>query len=212
MTNKVKRPIRPLAQLNRVERHIKKQVQMSNVIDRLYEDQNDKLDYSWKAGYEMASKDAKEVFYANEEASKQIIRNQKEQLTDYENKNADFSLQVENLKQQLLDQAKKHQGRVSTLKNEIDFLSSVNAKDASFFEPQQKFLVENWRHGWKWISTWAFGLITIAATAPIPPEVLAILPDHIRLGIIAGIAISGGILRFVNQSKPLPPADDKGAA
>jgi hypothetical protein len=30
--------------------------------------------------------------------------------------------------------------------------------------------------------------------------------------VIAGIAISGGILRFVNQSKPLPPADDKGAA
>jgi hypothetical protein len=110
----------------------------------------------------------------------------------------------------MLEQSLAHKASVSTLKNEIDFLSSVNAKDASFFEPQQKFLVENWRHGWKWISTWAFGLITVAATVPIPPEVLAVLPDHIRLAVIAGIAISGGILRFVNQSKPLPPADDKG--
>jgi hypothetical protein len=39
----------------------------------------------------------------------------------------------------MLEQSLAHKASVSTLKNEIDFLSSVNAKDASFFEPQQKF-------------------------------------------------------------------------
>ncbi|AZN69293.1 hypothetical protein DX910_14565 [Acinetobacter haemolyticus] len=104
----------------------------------------------------------------------------------------------------MLEQSLQHKSSISTLKNQIDFLSKLNENDASFFEPQRKFLVENWRHGWKWISTWSFALITLAATVPIPPEVLAILPEHIRLGVIAGIAISGGILRFVNQSKSLP--------
>ncbi|WP_336937057.1 hypothetical protein [Acinetobacter modestus] len=192
MTSKVRRPARPLAQLNRVERHIKKQVQMSKVIDHLYAEHNDQLNYTYKHARE-------EGYSAARCEGENELANQKSTLEKAHRK-------------QMLEQSLAHKASVSTLKNEIDFLSSVNAKDASFFEPQQKFLVENWRHGWKWISTWAFGLITVAATVPIPPEVLAVLPDHIRLAVIAGIAISGGILRFVNQSKPLPPADDKGAA
>ena len=192
MTNKVKRPARPLAQLSAVERHINKQVKMSNVIDRLYSEHNDQLDYTYEHAH-------KEGYSAGRLKGENELANQKVNLEKAH-------------KKQMLEQSLGHKASISTLKNEIDFLSSVNAKDASFFEPQQKFLVENWRHGWKWVSTWAFGLITVAATAPIPPEVLAVLPDHIRLGVIAGIAISGGILRFVNQSKPLPPADDKGAA
>jgi hypothetical protein len=48
MTSKVKRPARPLAQLNRVERHIKKQVQMSKVIDHLYAEHNDQLEFTHK--------------------------------------------------------------------------------------------------------------------------------------------------------------------
>lgn len=192
MTNKVKRPARPLAQLSAVERHINKQVKMSNVIDRLYSEHNDQLEFTHKQGREEGFSVARKNYDDELEKQKKALE--------------------KSHKKQMLEQSLGHKASVSTLKNEIDFLSSVNAKDASFFEPQHKFLVENWRHGWKWISTWAFGLITIAATAPIPPEVLAVLPDHIRLGVIAGIAISGGILRFVNQSKPLPPADDKGEA
>lgn len=212
MTSKVKRPARPLAQLSAVERHINKQVKMSNVIDRLYAEHDDHVDVSYRVGYETARTDCSSVFKCVEDDLKTQIAGMKDENEKLVLDQKQSDELIQSYKQKLLDQAKKHQGRVSTLKNEIDFLSSVNAKNASFFEPQQKFLVDNWRHGWKWISTWAFGLITIAATVPIPPEVLAVLPDHIRLGVIAGIAISGGILRFVNQSKPLPPADDKGAA
>ncbi|RSN77912.1 hypothetical protein [Acinetobacter haemolyticus] len=181
---KVNRPFRPLAQLNKVERHISNQVQMSNVIDRLYEEHGDKLDYSWKEGYETGVRDT----------------------------NAVCKPKIEEQKTQLLEQAKKHQARVSTLKNEIDFLSLVNAKDDFLFEPQRRFLVENWRNGWKWFSTWMFALITIVATVPIPPELLAALPEHFRLSVIAAIAICGGILRHVNQTKPLPYSDSEGGA
>jgi Uri superfamily endonuclease len=52
MTSKVKRPARPLAQLNRVERHIKKQVQMSKVIDHLYAEHNDQLEFTHKQARE----------------------------------------------------------------------------------------------------------------------------------------------------------------
>jgi Uri superfamily endonuclease len=52
MTSKVKRPARPLAQLNRVERHIKKQVQMSKVIDHLYAEHNDQLEFTHKQAEE----------------------------------------------------------------------------------------------------------------------------------------------------------------
>lgn len=188
----IKRPTRPLQQLKKAEANIAKQVQMSNVIERLHAEHNERLDFTHEQAH-------KEGYSAGRMKGESDLAIQKETLEKAHRK-------------QMLEQSLAHKDSVSTLKNEIDFLSSVNAKDASFFEPQRKFFVENWRHGWKWISTWAFGLITVAATAPIPPEVLAALPEHFRLGVIAGIAISGGILRFINQSKPLPPVNNEGDA
>lgn len=188
----IKRPTRPLQQLKKAEANIAKQVQMSNIIERLHAEHNEQLDFTHEQAH-------KEGYSAGRLKGESDLANQKAALEKAHRK-------------QMLEQSLQHKASISTLNNQIDFLSTLNEKDASFFEPQRKFLVENWRHGWKWISTWSFALITLAATVPIPPEVLAILPEHIRLGVIAGIAISGGILRFVNQSKSLPPADDKGAA
>jgi hypothetical protein len=39
----------------------------------------------------------------------------------------------------MLEQSLAHKASVSTLKNEIDFLSSVNAKDASFLNHNKSF-------------------------------------------------------------------------
>ena len=68
-------------------------------------------------------------------------------------------------------------------------------------------IVENWRDSWKWISNWCFGLIVFFATTPIPPEVLAVLPENVRYYFIAFTAFCGFVGRYINQSKPvaLPP-------
>lgn len=64
------------------------------------------------------------------------------------------------------------------------------------------FLVENWKQGWKWLSTQA--LMAIALTQAIylslPPEVIAQLPHNIQYAATLVIAISGAIGRFKNQS------------
>lgn len=62
-------------------------------------------------------------------------------------------------------------------------------------------IVENWRDSWKWISNWCFGLIVFFATTPIPPEVLAVLPENVRIYLIAFTAFCGFFGRYLNQSK-----------
>lgn len=64
----------------------------------------------------------------------------------------------------------------------------------------EKYLVKNWCHWWKWFSTWAFALIIFLATVPVPPEVMAIIPQQYRDKLIIITAIAGFILRFINQS------------
>ncbi|WP_413190844.1 hypothetical protein [Psychrobacter sp. AT9] len=61
--------------------------------------------------------------------------------------------------------------------------------------------VENWRHGWKWLSNWAFVLVVFLATTPLPPELLMLLPEENQKHVIAIVAFAGLILRFVSQSK-----------
>lgn len=61
--------------------------------------------------------------------------------------------------------------------------------------------VENWRHGWKWLSNWAFVLVVFLATTPLPPELLMLLPEENQKHVIALVAFAGLILRFVSQSK-----------
>lgn len=65
-----------------------------------------------------------------------------------------------------------------------------------------KLLVDNWKTGYKWFSTWAFMLIVFLATTPLPPEVVDILPPIIQDKLTAIVAVCGLILRFVKQSNP----------
>ncbi|AZN69292.1 hypothetical protein DX910_14560 [Acinetobacter haemolyticus] len=46
MTHQIKRPKRPLQQLKKAEANIAKQVQMSNIIERLHAEHNEQLDFT----------------------------------------------------------------------------------------------------------------------------------------------------------------------
>lgn len=62
-------------------------------------------------------------------------------------------------------------------------------------------VVHNWRDSWKWVSNWCFGLVMFFAVTPIPPELLAVLPENIRGYMIAWTAFCGLVGRYLNQSK-----------
>ena len=93
----------------------------------------------------------------------------------------------------LKKQLKQSESNLQTVRQEyvMGVASTVN----------NDFLVHNWRASWKWISNWCFGLIVFFATTPIPPELLAILPENIRVYVIAWIAFCGFAGRYLNQSK-----------
>lgn len=110
--------------------------------------------------------------------------------------NANESDQVQQLQQNvasLTRQLKQSESNLQTVRQEyvIGVASTVN----------NDFLVHNWRASWKWINNWCFGLIMFFATTPIPPELLAILPENIRVYVIAWIAFCGFAGRYLNQSK-----------
>lgn len=63
-------------------------------------------------------------------------------------------------------------------------------------------LVNNYQKGLKWFSTWAFALIVFVATTPLPPELLALLPNGAKDKLLALVALCGLVLRFIAQDKP----------
>ncbi len=62
-------------------------------------------------------------------------------------------------------------------------------------------LVKNWHTAWKWISTWAFGLIAYVSVAGIPVELLALIPEASQAKVTAVLALLGFVGRFINQSR-----------
>lgn len=134
------------------------------------------------------------------------------QLSTRESELDQKTLELSEAKQKILDQAKRHQQRVDELKVEITQKPEpIMAELGSF--TNTGFLVGNWRNSWKWISNWCFGLIVFFATTPIPPELLAVLPENIRFYLIVWVAFCGFVGRYINQTKPvsLPPIDIGGA-
>ncbi len=211
-----------LAQLAKVERYIAQFQKLSNIHERTLTEHNDQLDYTWKDGYGTGVRDANATHQAAEskpvdnkitltinkpvEAESEKIQQLRLQLSTCESELDQKALELAEAKQKLLDQAKRHQQRVDGLKAEIaqkpePVLASLG------FKTYTGHIVENWRDSWKWISNWCFGLIVFFATTPIPPEVLAVLPENVRYYFIAFTAFCGFVGRYINQSKPvaLPP-------
>lgn len=118
--------------------------------------------------------------------------------------------ELANKKQQLLDQAKRHQSRVEELIN----MKSVPSQLVPMIKSKAihlGFFVGNKSSSWKWFSNIAFALI-VAVQAfydALPPELITSLPNGTQSKITVVLAIFGVIGRYINQSKPkpLPPAD-----
>lgn len=65
-------------------------------------------------------------------------------------------------------------------------------------------LVDDWKQGWKWISTYAFLIIAYVAQFGVPQEIIDIVPLEHRGKIVTLVALCGLIFRFVKQSKLIP--------
>lgn len=188
MSSKVKNN---LIQLAKVERYITQFQKLSAIHERALAEHNDRLDYTWKEGYKMGVRDGNSTQKSNAEANNQIKKNLNNQIIDLQNKSARLEYQVSNFQSQLSTNPEPVIAEIgSTLTN--------------------GFIVKSWRDSKKWISNWCFGLIVFFAATPIPPEVLAVLPENVRYYLIALTALCGFIGRYINQTKPvsLPPINN----
>lgn len=61
--------------------------------------------------------------------------------------------------------------------------------------------VSNWRDAWKWHSTQLFTLLAVLPVvwAELPPEIKMLIPAEWQPYILAGLAVSGAILRLRDQ-------------
>lgn len=190
--------------------------------ERTLDEHNDRLDFTWKDGYETSVRNKHMIYQAvkSKPADNKIklvvnkpvqvesekIQQLRLQLSTRESELDHAVLETSEAKQKLLDQAERHQQHVDELKAEIKQKPELIEATLGF-ATHSGHIVENWRDSWKWISNWCFGLIVFFATTPIPPEVLAVLPDNIRYYVIAFTAFCGFMGRYINQTKPahLPP-------
>lgn len=69
---------------------------------------------------------------------------------------------------------------------------------------QPDILVDDWKYGWKWFSTYAFLIIAYVAQFGVPQEIVDIVPLEHQGKIITVVALCGLIFRFVKQSKIIP--------
>ena len=191
-----KSPIRrPLQHLIRAEKHIAARVYLSNMIERLLDNHDDQLDYTYKHGREEGFKVARKN-YEDE------LEKQKLELGKAHN-------------QRLLEQAKKHQKRVDELKAQVPIIPDYVT---GFFDEtvHTGLIVQNWHTAWKWLSTWAFAAIGYVSLYGIPPEVLALVPEASQSKVTAVLALLGFVGRFINQSRvyskssPTPPLEKEG--
>ncbi len=106
---------------------------------------------------------------------------------------------------------------IVVVQNDTDFkidkekLAAVMQKNRSRILPiktsqnNSGFIVSNWRNWWKWWSARGLALIAFLALTPIPPELLVLLPDHIRMYAIAVTAVCAFMMNFIDQKHDLNP-------
>lgn len=117
-----------------------------------------------------------------------------------------LTLEVAGYKQQISEQAKRHQTRVSELKDKIEQQARqlVPVLGVSSHVENHSWLVRNWQTFWKWLSTWAFAAIAYVSVYGVPQEILMLVPEVSQSKVTAALALIGFIGRFINQSKPKP--------
>ncbi|MBQ5174090.1 hypothetical protein C6378_01565 [Acinetobacter pittii] len=75
---------------------------------------------------------------------------------------------------------------------------------------KKRWIVENWRSSWLWLSNWIFIVIGWVGYNGVPPEIIALIPEANRENVIPVLSALGVIFRLIDQNrkKPLPPASD----
>lgn len=67
-------------------------------------------------------------------------------------------------------------------------------------------LIENWRDGWRFYSTWAFAALLIAPDAYTALQTLGLMADGAlpqpAVWLVRGLALAGVAARFLQQAKP----------
>lgn len=125
----------------------------------------------------------------------------------------DLTLKLAQIKEEKSDQAKRHQVRVTELKDKIEQQAKqlVPMLGVSSYVENHGFLVRNWKTFWKWLSTWAFAAIGYVSFYGVPQEILVLVPEANQSTVTGVLALIGFIGRFINQSKPkpLPPVVEK---
>lgn len=194
-----------LVQLAKAERYIARFQLLSNIHERTLNEHRDQLDFTWKNGYEAGVRDTN-LSNQNIETESKNIQQLRLLLSTRESELDQLTLEHVDLKQKLLDQAKRHRQRVDELKTEIA-QKPISVQGTLVSINHDSFVVRNWRDSKKWISNWCFGLIAFFAVTPIPPELLVVLPENVRYYLIAFAALCGFAGRYINQTKPvhLPP-------
>lgn len=82
--------------------------------------------------------------------------------------------------------------------------NQVNTQPLAFIAPENRGLVvSNWRNWWKWWSARGLALIAFLAITPLPPDLLVLLPDHIRMYAIAVTAVCAFMMNFIDQKHDL---------
>lgn len=123
----------------------------------------------------------------------------------------ELTLQVAQLEKEKSDQAKRHQARVTELKDKIEQQARqlVPMLCVSNYVENHGLLVRNWQTFWKWLSTWAFAAIGYVSFYGVPQEILVLVPEANQSTVTGVLALIGFVGRFINQSKPkpLPPVE-----
>lgn len=65
-------------------------------------------------------------------------------------------------------------------------------------------LVDDWKQGYKWITTYAFLIIAYIAQFGIPTEIIDIVPEEHRGTLLTFVALCGLVFRFLKQSSLTP--------
>lgn len=105
-------------------------------------------------------------------------------------------------------------------RRQLEKMQNAAANQGKHDEPQaiqgvvvklkKRWIVENWRSGWLWLSNWFIALIGYVQVYGVPAELIQLLPMATQQRVTAALAVLAFIGRFIdqNRAKPLPPVDE----
>lgn len=110
----------------------------------------------------------------------------------------------------------KRNFRRQLAKSQNGLVNQNNSADSQYIQGvavklKKRWIVENWRSGWLWLSNWFVALIAYVQFYGVPPELIQLLPIATQQRVTVALSILAFIGRFIdqNRAKPLPPVDEE---